>query len=40
LQVAEEELDASEWFDCVIVNDDLNRAVQELSEQVATMFGL
>ena len=40
LQVAEEELAAAEWFDCVIVNDDLNRAVQELSEQVATMFGL
>jgi guanylate kinase len=38
LRVAEEELAAEDWFDHVVVNDDLNRAVQELSELVATMW--
>jgi guanylate kinase len=40
LDVAEEELAAEDEFDEVVVNDDLNRAVQELSVLVARMFGL
>ena len=40
LQVAEEEMAARDEFDFVIVNDDLSRAVQELSELVATMWQL
>jgi guanylate kinase len=40
LRVAEEELAAEGEFDKVIVNDDLSRAVQELSDLVATMWQL
>jgi len=40
LRVAEEEMEARDEFDSVIVNDDLSRAVQELSELVATMWRL
>ena len=40
LAVAEEELAAEDEFDRVIVNDDLSRAVQELSDVVATMWQL
>jgi guanylate kinase len=40
LRVAEEELAAEDEFDKVIINDDLNRAVQELGQHVATMFVL
>jgi guanylate kinase len=40
LEVAEEELAAEDEFDTVIVNDDLSRAVQELSDLVATMWKL
>jgi guanylate kinase len=38
LQVAEEELRAKDEFRHVIVNDDLDRAVQELAELAATMW--
>ena len=38
LQVAEEELGAQEEFNHVIVNDDLDRAVQELVDLVATIW--
>jgi len=40
LAVAEEEMSAQNEFDFVIVNDDLSRAVQELSDLVATMWQL
>src|SRR3954447_5949188 len=39
LAVAREELAAREEFDHVVVNDDLDVAVQELSELVATITG-
>ena len=39
LAVAEEELEAQGEFPHVIVNDDLGRAVQELRELVASMWG-
>ena len=38
LEVAEEELAAQHEFPHVIVNDDLQRAVQELADLVATMW--
>jgi guanylate kinase len=38
LAVAEEELAAEPEFDKVIVNDDLSRALQELTDLVATML--
>ena len=37
LAVAEEEMKAIDDFDHVVVNDDLDAAVQELSELVATI---
>ena len=37
LQVAPRELAAQKEFSCVVVNDDLERAVQELVELAATM---
>jgi guanylate kinase len=40
LAVAEEELEAKNEFDHVVVNDDLSRAVQELSDLVARMWQL
>jgi len=40
LAVAEEEMGAQNEFDFVVVNDDLSRAVQELSDLVATMWQL
>jgi guanylate kinase len=40
LAVAEEEMKAQDEFDFVVVNDDLSRAVQELSDLVATMWQL
>ena len=38
LEVAEEELSAQEEFPHVVVNDDLDRAVQELVDLVATIW--
>jgi guanylate kinase len=40
LRVADEEMAAEGEFDHVVVNDDLSRAVQELSDLVATMWQL
>ena len=40
LEVAREELEAQHEFPHVIVNDDLGRAVQELVDLVARMWGL
>ena len=37
LQVAEDEMAARDEFDHVVVNDDLSRALQELSDLVATI---
>jgi guanylate kinase len=39
LQVAREELGARDEFDHVVVNDDLDAAVEDLSGLVATIFG-
>jgi guanylate kinase len=39
LEVAREELAARDEFDYVVVNDDLDAAVEELSRLVATIFG-
>ena len=39
LEVAREELAAEGEFDHVVVNDDLDAAVEELSRLVATIFG-
>jgi len=39
LEVAREELAARDEFDYVVVNDDLDAAVAELTRLVATMFG-
>ena len=40
LEAAREELEAASEFDHRIVNDDLERALGELEELVATMYGL
>ena len=39
LEVAREELAARDEFDYVVVNDNLEDAVQELGKRVATIFG-
>ncbi len=39
LDAAREELEAASEFDHRIVNDDLERALRELEELVATMYG-
>jgi guanylate kinase len=39
LEVARQELAARDEFDHVVVNDDLDAAVEELSRLVATIFG-
>lgn len=39
LEEARRELEAEEDFDCVVVNDDLDQAVQELEREVAKLLG-
>jgi guanylate kinase len=40
LEAAREELEAASEFDHRIINDDLERALRELEELVATLYGL